>query len=889
MTTGSSQWQRVEELFHAALETAPDERMSFLRDRTGDDEGLLREVVALLDADASTRDLIGQAVRDAADATGADAWAGRAVGPWKLVREIGRGGMGTVYLAERAEGDFEQRAALKLIRPGMDSEQILDRFRGERQILARLQHPDIARLLDGGLTDEGRPYFAMEYVEGLPIHRYCDEHRLDVDERLRLFLKVCGAVTYAHRSLVVHRDLKPDNILVTNDGDVRLLDFGIAKVLEEGESADATTRTAFRVMTPGHASPEQVRGEAVGTATDVYSLGVTLYEILTGLRPYEIANRSAIEMERTVCETEPEPPSGRLAATAAADQEAGMRIAAARSTDPDRLRRVLRGDLDVICMEALRKEPERRYGSVEALAADVQRHLDGMPVAARRDTLGYRSRKLIRRHPRAFVATIAVLLGVTGLTGVYVDRITDERDRARDEATKVAAVAGFLQDLFLVADPSESRGETVTARELLDEGAERITTELAGQPAVQATMLRVIGDVYHVLGLTDRAVPLLERSLALQQAVYGEVHEEVATTRMSLGLVYQTRGDLSGAEPLLRDAVDLRQTLLEAPDPAIAEALSNLAFLEETLGDTESAEVLYRQALAMHRLLHPEGGERVTYSTVKLGGLLRRVGQPDEAEPLLRAGLAAQRLQYGDVHPDVAATIRNLASLLRDKGAYDEADPLYAEALTIRRTLFGDDHPDVANVLNSRALLLDRMGERERAIATMRELLSLHERIHPEPHPDVAAAASNLASMLRDEESVGLFRRAMRTQDEVLPEGHPNRAYPRVGLASLYVEWGAPERAEPLLREALALRTEGLEPGHRLIGETLSDLGAALAAQTRFEEAEPLLLEARRILEEAEGVEGSRYRRARERLARLYEAWGRPDRAVPYRSVSGAR
>lgn len=880
MTSESSQWPKVEALFHEALEIDEHRRDEFLRERCGDDVSLYRSVADLVAADAQTRDVIGQAVSGAAGAVEAEAFVGRSVGPWRLVREVGHGGMGTVYLAERAQGDFEQRAALKLIRLGMDSEQILERFRRERQILARLEHPEIARLLDGGLTEDGRPYFAMEFVEGRPIDRYCDEEGLSLEDRLRLFTKVCRAVAYAHRSLVVHRDLKPDNILIADDGSVRLLDFGIAKVLEDDDGEDTRTRTAFRVMTPGHASPEQVRGEAVGTSTDIYSLGLILYQLLSGLKPYEISNRSPLEIERTVCESEVERPSARLAG---ADAGLAERIAADRSTDPSWLRRRLRGDLDMICLGALRKEPERRYGSVEALAGDLTRHLDGLPVTVRPDTVGYRVGKMVRRHPTGFAASLAVVMGIAGLTGVYVDRITEERDRARDEAAKAAEIAGFLQGLFQVSDPSESRGESVTARELLDEGAVRVADELAGQPGVQATMMRVIGDVYHVIGLTDRAVPMLEEALESQRTLYGDRHEEVATTRMALGLAHQTRGNLRAAEPLLREAVELRVALLGEPHPDVAEALSNLAFLEETLGNESAAEALYRRTLAMQRTLYPEGHPRVTYSTVKLGGLLRRVGQADEAEPLLREGLAAQRAEYGDVHPEVAATMRNLASLLRDEGAYAEADTLYGEALAIRRTLFGDEHAEVANVLNSRALLLNRMDERERAIETMRELVALHGRVHPDPHPDVAAALSNLASMLRSEESVELYRRSMRILDQVTPEGHPNRAYPRVGLASLYMEWGAPEAAEPLLREGLELRRGALDDGHRLTGETLSDLGASLAAQGRRAEAEPLLVEAHDVLMAAEGIDGSRYRRARNRLASLYDGWGKPEQADQYR------
>ncbi|TVP53881.1 MAG: serine/threonine protein kinase [Gemmatimonadales bacterium] len=864
----ADRWVRIEALFHEALDLDEDQREAFLRDRCGDDDSLYREVASLLTADSQTRGMIGQAVGGAVDAMETEEFVGRSVGPWRIVRRIGHGGMGTVYLAERAQGEFEQRAALKLIRRGMDSEQILDRFRRERQILARLEHPEIARLLDGGLTDDGRPYFAMEFVEGRPIDQYCDEEGLGIGDRLRLFLKVCRAVAYAHRVLVVHRDLKPDNILVTTDGGVRLLDFGIAKVLEDEEGEDTLTRTAFRVMTPGHASPEQVRGEAVGTATDVYSLGLILYQLLSGLKPYEISSRSPLEIERTVCETEVERPSTRLRG---ADPTLAEAAASERGTDPRRLGNRLRGDLDMICLGALRKEPERRYGSVEALADDLSRHLEGLPVTVRPDTLGYRLATMVRRHRTGFAATLAVVLGVSVLTGVYVDRIAQERDLAQEEATKAAEVAGFLQDLFRVSDPSESRGETVTARELLDDGALRIASELEGQPAVQATMMRVIGEVYHVIGLPERAVAMLEDALEVQRALYGDWHAEVATTRIALGVVHQSRGDLVAADSLMREAVELRVTLLGETHPDVADALSNLAFLEETLGNETSAEALYRRTLAIQRTLYPDGGPGVTYSTVKLGGLLRRIGRHDEAEPLLREGLAAQRAHHGDLHPEVASSMRDLAGLLRDRGAHEEAVALYGEALAIRRALFGDEHPGVASVLNSRAILLERMGEMDRAIEDLREVVALRERLFPDPHPSLAAVVNNLAGMVRGREGVELYRRSMWIQDQVLPEGHPNRAFPRMGLASLHMELGEPEQAEPLLREALALRLDALDAGHRHTGETLSELGASLAAQGRLDEAEAFLQQAYDVLLQAEGVDGRRYQRARDRLASLHD------------------
>ncbi|HMB90944.1 MAG TPA: serine/threonine-protein kinase, partial [Rhodothermales bacterium] len=412
-------WSRVNELFDAAYEVVPEERKAYLEKAVAGDEALFREVWSLLHEDQHTHSLLDGVALDAITVLDDTSHEGRRIGPYQIEREIGHGGMGRVFLAHRADGEFEQQVALKLIKRGMDSEAVLHRFRSERQILARLQHPHIARLLDGGLTDEGQPYFAMEYVEGQPIDVFCDAHHLTIDERLALFQDVCRAVLYAHAQLVVHRDLKPSNILVMEDASgrpqVKLLDFGIAKMLAEDE--EGLTQTGVAVMTPEYASPEQVRGEAVSTATDIYSLGVVLYELLAGHRPYDIASRNSVEMAQVVLSTEPERPS--TAVKRPTGDTTAEAISRARGTVVERLRRRLAGDLDVICLKALRKEVERRYQSVEALAEDLRRHLSGLPVEARADTATYRVRKFVERHRAGVFTTAGMLLLVSALVGFY--------------------------------------------------------------------------------------------------------------------------------------------------------------------------------------------------------------------------------------------------------------------------------------------------------------------------------------------------------------------------------------------------------------------------------------------------------------------------------------
>lgn len=874
----AARWNRLRELFDKVRDLPPDEQDAALREACGVDAELLADARALLaPASGDTDALLGGIVAEEIASLETTNPAGERVGPYRLVREIGQGGMGAVYLAERVDGQFEQEVALKLIKPGLATDQFLARFRAERQILARLQHPHIARLLDGGIDDQGRPYFALEYIEGEPIDRYCASRALPVNERLRLFQQACRAVTYAHANLVIHRDLKPAHILVTADGQVRLLDFGIAKVVsddDDGGGGGGMTQLGIRAMTPAYASPEQIRAEAVGTATDVYSLGVILYELLTGVPPYDVHHRSAAEIERVVCDTVPPRPSSRV-------------------TEPrERARKRLRGDLDVICLKALQKEPDRRYSSVEAFQEDIRRNLLGLPVLARPDSLAYRASRFAGRHRLAFGAGVAAAVVFLSSATYFTIRLADERDLARVEAARADQVATFLQGLFEVSDPDQSKGETVTARELLDLGAERIQRELTSEPEVRSSMMRVIGEVYQGLGLFDRARPLLTQALEDQRRIYGDDHREVAASESALGVLLQDVGEVEDAEALFRQSLATRQRLGGDRDPDVSETMALLAYLLETRGDMVSAEAMAREVLAINQELFPAGGPRVAAAQANLAGMLRRQEQFDEAEPLLREALAAQRRIYGDNDLTVASTARNLASLLRDRGALDEAATLYEEAIATRRRILGDVHPEVAVALNSYAMLLDLTGDSDRAIAGYRELIRIQEQIHGDrPHPDLAAIYNNFGASLRAagalDEAADYFGRAIAMVDAALEPGHPNRAYARVGLAGVRMDQRRFADASPLLRDAVAIRRGGLPEGHRYIGDALVELGRCLTALGRFADAERELLEAHQLFIEAVGATDSRTARARRGLAELYNAWGRPDDAARYADAGG--
>lgn len=901
----SDRWKKLSQVFAGSLEREAADRAAYLDEVCGDDPDLRQEVERMLAADVES---VGRIADEALTTTlGAEAWEGRTVGHYRIVREHARGGMGRVFLAERSDGSFDHKVALKILQSALASDTLLSRFRQERQILARLQHENIATLLDGGVTEDGQPWFAMEFVEGVPLDDYCDEHRLTIEERLGLFRDVCRALVYAHGSLVVHRDLKPDNILTDAEGRVRLLDFGIAKLIAEDDDTPQREGTAMLALTPAYASPEQVRGEPVGTATDVYSLGVILYELLTGSRPYELPSRVPTEVERVVCSVDPARPSTRITSGRSGDSNAravgsgvskddsapssvGARdhdAAWYRRTDPKKLRRRLSGDLDVICLKALRKEAEHRYATVQELLEDIDRHLEGRPVRARPATLGYRFGKSVRRNRWAWGSAAALILTSGSLVGFYTNRLTEERDRARIEAEKAGEVADFLQGLFEVADPEESLGRTITARELLDAGADRIDQGLASQPEVQATMLRVIGEVYASLGLRDQAVDLLGRAVALNREVLGAEDEEYAMSLVSLATSLQDTGDMDGAEQSFLEAIRVLEAALAPNDPATGEAIRHYAYWLETDGRFEEAIEEYERALETMRQSTEAEDSRLVSLLGAYGNLLRQLDD-ERAETILREVLEARRASLGPKHPDVASSARTLASLLRDEGRYEESEALYLEALDIRREIYGPDHAEVAGVLNSYATMLSRKGDEVGASRIYRDFVRTMEAVHKGPHPDLAAGYHNLATTLRalgePAEAEEFFFKSLAVQDEVLRENHPNRAFSRVGLASLYRDLERYDEAEVLLREALAIRRAGLPAGHRHIGEALSNLGATLMDQGRFEEAEPYLAEALDVLMEAEGPDAGRTRSARNRLGRLYEETDRADLAEQLRT-----
>ena len=739
-----------------------------------------------------------------------------AIGPYRLLRQVGEGGMGEVWLAEQLR-PVRRQVALKLSKAGMDTARVVARCEAERQALAVMEHPAIAHVFDAGVTPEGRPYFVMEYVGGETITRYCSRQRLSTRHRIELLLQVCEGVQHAHQKGIIHRDLKPSNVLVTlQDGSPvpKIIDFGVAKATTQPlTERPLFTELGVLIGTPEYMSPEQAEmsGLDIDTRTDVYSLGAILYELLTGVLPFEakaLREQGLDEIRKTIREVDPPRPSARVMTRAGL-----LDTSQAQRPDVSRLAHELRGDLDWITMKALEKDRTRRYGSVSDLAADLRRHLDNQPVLASPPSVVYRTGKFVRRHRvgvAAAAAVVALLIAFAATMAIQTRRVAQQRDRAlaaerrsAEEAELARQVSTFLVDLFKVSDPSEARGNQVTAREILDKGADRIVKELKDQPAVQARLMDTMGYVYQSLGLYSRAGPLLESALASRRATLGGEHAEVAASMHHVGELMYARGERDGAERLFREALAIQRKALGHENLAVTETQNSLGIAlrpKETPEATAEAEQLYRAALATRRKLLGNEHMAVAQNLVNLAMLLY-ANKRDyaEAERLFREALDLNRRLLGEEHPEVSTNLNNLALVLRDQARYAEAEPLLRQVLAMDRRLYGEDHPMVGVVLNNLANLLQRKGDYAGAESLYREAIAVKRRTFPENHWEVATVKSLLGGCL-------IAAQRYRDAEPLLLESYPviaaqfgaahNRSLVALRrVVDLYQAWGQPAKA----------------------------------------------------------------------------------------------
>ncbi|MEM9554022.1 MAG: serine/threonine-protein kinase [Acidobacteriota bacterium] len=783
----------------------------------------------------------------------------RRLGAYSLHQKIGEGGMSSVYLAMRDDDSYRRRVVVKVIRPGMESEQVAARMRVERQILASLDHPNIARLYDGGTTDHGLPYFVMEYVDGEPIDLYCERTELGVEGRLRLFQKVCAAVAYAHRNLVVHRDIKPNNILVTSDGEPKLLDFGIAKVLNPDLAAPEIepTVTASRMLTPSYASPEQIRGRLVTTSSDVYSLGVLLYKLLTGMLPFDFSRRSPAEIEQMITDTEPPKPSQVASQTTSTT---GSQSPGRPSTDPattargehrgdQRLRRRLAGDLDAIVLKSLRSAPPKRYGSADQLAADIEHHLRGEPVEARRGGLRYRIGKFVSRHRAPLAATgllLAVLTYFAWAMARQAARLEVERDQARLERDRKQQVITLVEDLVAYAEPFVAPGEELTVRQAVERSLPVLDSRLHDQPPVRAQLLHTTGSMLDRLGAHQEARTQLEEALELMRSTPATAPDDLAATLTALAATLKHLGEYESALDLGRQAVGLLEDLkapasrspesAPAPHPLHATALIEVVSILCHLDQYADAESPALEALRVARGLRGDQRQQQMLALDLLATIRSKHGDYPESASLRRQSLALRRELFGESHPSLATPLSNLGLALRWSGELEAAERTYSEALELFESVYGADHYRYAYTLNNLA--------------------------------GVRTARGDHAGALADRERVQTIFRAAAGPD------HVNNLFFLLNTEGSRIRVGDAATAERRLRSALGLWRPRLDAGHWLLALGESVHGEALAALGRPAEAEALLHGAFLRLVEMEAKHRFR-EQAFERLAAFLDAEGR--------------
>ncbi|MGB7281824.1 MAG: serine/threonine-protein kinase, partial [Candidatus Acidiferrum sp.] len=736
------------------------------------------------------------------------------IGPYRLLQVVGEGGMGEVWLAEQTT-PIHRTVALKLIKAGMDTRAVVARFESERQALALMDHPCIARVFDAGSTPEGRPYFVMEYVPGLAITDYCDKHKLTIKERLELFTQVCEGVQHAHQKAIIHRDLKPSNVLVIEQNDKavpKIIDFGLAKATAQ-RLTEHTMFTELGMMlgTPAYMSPEQADQDEqnIDTRTDVYSLGVILYQLLVGALPFEPKALQAAGLEavlRVIREQEPQKPSTKIRSMGDASNISAQN----RRMEPKSFARQLQGELDWITMKALEKDRVRRYGAASDLSADILRYLRNEPVAAGPATAGYRLKKYAARH-RFALATAAVLLlllaGFAVTQAVELRRITEQRNQIARERDRANRVTDFMTNMFRVSDPSQARGNSVTAREILDKASTNVDAGLAQDPVLQAQMMHIMGDVYDNLGLYAQAMPLVQKSVEIQKRVLGPENPDTLKSQNNLAILLARSGHFPEAERLVRETMDTSRRVLGPDAPLTLGSTSNLAILLDHEGRLAEAEQLDRQTLeASRRVLGPEHPSTLK-AMMTLANVLWHEGKLAEAEKQDREILDIRRRVLGPDHPDTLNTMNNLASVLDDEGHYADAEKLYRETLDIQRRVLGPEHPFTIGSMSNLANALDNEGQYAEAEKLCRESLDIRRKVLGPEHPETLESMNNLADVLSHEshndEAVKLEQDVLTTRLRLLGPDNAETALSRYALGAFEARRGQRDKAFSLLHDAV--------------------------------------------------------------------------------------
>jgi len=849
---GKKEWKIIEAAFDRAVALDGPAREAMLAAFFDTHPELSQQLVDLLAADREDDEKLQQPIASAAQTMSeqaADPWEGRQIGAWTIQRRIADGGMGAVFIAERSDEQYQQTAAMKIMTAQLLAKDAVVRFRAERQILASLNHPNIAKLVDGGSTEEQLPYLVMEYVDGLPIDRFCDEHKLGIAERLLLFNKVCGAVDFAHRNLIVHRDLKPNNILVDRNGEPKLLDFGIAKLIEghSGMQTVAMTRQGSALMTPEYASPEQVRGETPTIATDVYALGVLLFRLLTGQSPYANTLQSRRDIEQAIVETDPRRPStvvtestGENGVNTGPPEAAG----ALRSTSSQRLRKKLAGDLDNIVLKALQKQAERRYPTTRHMAEDITRYLRHEPVTARPDSWRYRSGKFVRRHARALSVTTAVFIVGISIIAFYTGRLAEERDRANLSAAQSSEIAAFLQRMFNSASPHTAKGDVITAADLLDQGRLQIES-LGDQPRLQAELYRVIGDTYTGLGQLGPSIELLTRSLELKSdfadtsaAEFAELHHDIAES-------HRQNDQLALAEQHMRDAIRFRATAIGENDPYYGYTLGRLGVI---LFDQRRAREALEVEQRGYQIMAGSGDEHLPGVLDIMGNMANAhssIGEFEKAEALLLAAIPQSARINGDHHPNTVIRNTNLGNVYVHAGRYEEALPVLEKSYDRALRTWPGGHTQIGFILGRKARALSGLNRMDEALKAFRDMTENYRTLRGEQSARYASGLRDLGGFYivlgRYDDAAKALDKALTISLNAGGDLSPATMRIRALLGRLALATNDTEAAIKHLNAALA---NAGRQRRALVLVTQRDLARTLTAQSKFDDAFSMLNDA---------------------------------------------
>jgi len=879
----STRWERIQSLFHQVADLPEPEQRTFLKSACGDDQELVAEVLALVEEDARGTSLldhdlahIAHQVLDEAVPTSLPF---REFGPYRIKQALGEGGMGVVYLAERV--DLGSLVAIKILRDAWLSPARRERFASEQRTLAQLNHPSIARLYDADTLDDGTPWFVMEYVEGVPLTEYCNERACSIEGRLQLFRAVCEAVQYAHQHAVIHRDLKPSNILVKPDGTVRLLDFGIDKQLENLEAPlgkTDKTMTGLRLMTPAYAAPEQIRGDRVGVHTDVYSLGVTLYELLAGELPFDLSNLTPGEAEAMIVGRNPEKPS------AVAKR---MSEASGGHSHPQTASKTAWADLDVLCLTAMHKDTQRRYQSVEALIRDIDHYLKGEPLEARPDTFRYRLGKFVRRNRRAVSAAVLVFTIVVGLVVFFTVRLAKARNAALEEAARTQRIQRFMMNLFQGGDESVGPGESMRVVTLLDRGVQEAQS-LNGDPKVQAELYQTLGTIYDQLGKFDQADSLLHSALERRKSLFGQDSTEVAESLVALGQLRSDQAQYDEAEQLIRRGLEMSKRHLAPTHPRVGKAMYALG---EVLGNQgkydEGIQVLDKAV----RIQSAPGGVTadLAESLTELANAHFYAGHLDISNSLNQRVVAMDRLLYGERHPNVAQDLINLGAIQSEWGHYVETERYYRQALDIIQSFYGKDHPETASVMTLLGRSLNFQGRFNEAADILRKALGVQERVYGQVHPRVASALGELGKVAMQQGKLDQAEADFRRQADIYRTVYKGKHYyigaALANLGGVYMERKQYARAERSFREALQIYAETLPADHLNVAIVRIKLGRALAPQHRYADAEVESVAGYGILMKQTNPPASWLQNVRKDLVEEYTALHQPEKAAKVRAL----